>query len=75
MMTTPERYRATCEFCKADLDVRVSGVYQRTSGWVMNRLGGGGHGVSLPERENRWAHGRCVERMSKGTFAQSALDI
>jgi len=39
----------------------------------MNRAGGGGHGVSLAERENRWAHGLCVERMSKGTFAQTSM--
>jgi len=66
----PDRFRATCEFCHDPLDVRDRGVYQRTSGWVMNRTGGGGHGISLPEREPRWAHGLCVERKSKGTFGQ-----
>ena len=69
----PARHQATCEFCGAVLDVRDHGVYQHTSGWVMNRTGGGGHGVSLPTRANRWAHGRCVERQSQGTFGQSAM--
>lgn len=70
---TPARYTALCEFCQSALDVRDTGVYQRTSGWVMNRAGGGGHGVSLPERENRWAHGVCITRQTKGTFGQAAL--
>jgi len=69
----PERHKATCEFCGHDLDVRDKGVFQLTTGWVMNRAGGGGHGVSLPERENRFAHGYCVEKMVKGTFNQSGM--
>ena len=69
----PERYRATCEFCKREVDVRDTGVYQHTSGWVMNRTGGGGHGVSLPERVNRWACGPCIEHKSAGTFGQSSM--
>ena len=68
----PDRYRAACEFCGKDVDVRENGVHQHTSGWVMNRTGGG-HGVSLPERANRWAHKSCVERMANGTFAQTKL--
>jgi hypothetical protein len=69
----PARHRATCEFCGLDLDVRDHGVHQFTSGWVMNRAGGGGHGVSLPTRAQRWAHGRCIERQSDGTFAQPSI--
>ncbi len=69
----PERYRAACEFCHRELDIRDRGVYQHTAGWVMNRAGGGGHGISLPVRNNRWAHGLCVERTSNGTFAQSTM--
>lgn len=69
----PARHRSTCEFCGEELDVRDTGVHQRTSGWVMIRAGGGGHGVSLPERENRWAHGHCIERLTKGTFAQGTI--
>lgn len=69
----PERHRAICEFCKRELDVRDRGVFRYTSGWVMNRQGGGAHGVSLPKRENRWAHQLCVERMSNGTFNQHGL--
>lgn len=62
----PERFRAKCEFCYEVLDVRNEGVHQFTSGWVMNRSGGGGHGISLPERANRWAHKLCVERKVRG---------
>ena len=72
-MMIPVPYRVACEFCGFDLDVRDQGVHQHTSGWVMNRDGGGGHGVSLPERANRYAHRQCVERAIKGTTAQAAL--
>lgn len=68
-----ERFRAECEFCGKELDVREAGVHQYTRGWVMNREGGGGHGISLPERENRWAHRWCVDSKTKGTFAQPGL--
>jgi len=73
VVTTPARYRMACEFCRQELDVRDSGVYQHTAGWVMNRQGGGGHGVSLPQRANRWAHRWCVEREVKGMTAQSRM--
>lgn len=69
----PDRHRAACAFCGQELDRTAPGVYQHTSGWVMNRDGGGGHGVSLPERESRWAHGLCIERLKKGTFAQASI--
>lgn len=69
----PEKFRALCEFCKKELDVRDKGVFQHTRGWVMNRRGGGAHGVSLAERENRWAHPLCVERASKGTLGQGRM--
>ena len=72
-MTIPERHRAVCDFCGHELDVRDEGVHQRTSGWVMNRSGGGGHGVSLPERENRWAHRLCVEQKTRGIFDQPTM--
>lgn len=69
----PERFRSTCELCGHELDVRSDGVHQFTSGWVKNRSGGGGHGVSLPKRENRWAHGYCVDRAVSGTIAQKDM--
>ena len=69
----PTRYCAPCHFCGRDVDVRDKGVYQRTSGWVMNRAGGGGHGISLPERAHLWAHGICVERVTNGTIATGSL--
>jgi hypothetical protein len=69
----PARYCVACELCGRPLDVRDKGVYQHTRGWVMNRAGGGGHGVSLPERDPRWAHGRCVERAVAGTLAHVGM--
>ena len=57
----PERLRADCYLCHRPLNMRSEGVYQWTAGWVKNRSGGGGHAVSLPQRENRWAHGHCVD--------------
>lgn len=68
-----ERFRARCEFCGNDLDVRVEGVHQFVKGWVKNREGGGGHGISLPERENKWAHGDCIDRKTRGTFSQASM--
>ena len=65
--------RIICEFCKQDLDIRSMGVHQFTKGWVKNRSGGGGHGVSLPEREPRWAHGHCIDRLTDGRFTQEQL--
>lgn len=75
-MTIPTRFRAICEICKREdqpIDTRMDGVHQWTAGWVMNRTGGGGHGVSLPQRENRWAHGSCVDRVSRGAFGQRSM--
>jgi hypothetical protein len=69
----PARFVGRCEFCSKDLDVRDRGVFQHTSGWVMNRDGGGGHGVSLAVRDQRWAHGLCVQRAAAGTINQGAL--
>jgi hypothetical protein len=70
---TPERYKGKCEFCGDELDIREDGVHQHTSGWVKNRSGGGGHGISIPERENRWAHGYCIDRVSRGLLNQESL--
>ena len=69
----PTRFLNRCEFCKLELDTREPGVHQYTRGWVKNRSGGGGHGVSLPERELRWAHGYCIERQTEGTFGQASI--
>lgn len=69
----PERYKTKCELCGDELDIRGDGVHQFTSGWVKNRSGGGGHGISLPVRENRWAHGYCVDQETKGLTKQQAL--
>lgn len=69
----PERFRAKCEFCGYELDVRSEGVHQRTIGWVKNRSGGGGHGVSLPQRENKWAHGYCIDNATRGNLKQGRM--
>jgi len=69
----PTRFRAACEFCRLELDTQADGVHQWTAGWVKNRGGGGGHGISLPQREPRWAHRQCVERAVKGNTGQIAM--
>jgi hypothetical protein len=56
----PERFRQPCDLCDQDLDIRSNGVHQWTAGWVERRQAGGGHAISKPVRENRWAHGPCV---------------
>ena len=72
-MPIPDRYRKACEFCNEAVDAREEGVHQWTSGWVMQRGGGGGHGISLPERADRWAHRYCVEREIKGLTHQLGM--
>jgi hypothetical protein len=52
-----ERYRRKCEFCGGWLDIRGDDNYQFTSGWTET----GGYCVALPERLNKWAHGKCVD--------------
>ena len=69
----PSRYRALCEFCGRELNTQTNGIYQLTAGWVMQRAGGGGHGVSLPKRANRWACGYCVEKTAKGLAGQVSM--
>jgi len=73
----PPHLRAKCEFSPPDkphyLNISDDGVHQRVCGWVKNRSGGGGHGVSLPERQNKWVCQYCLERRIKGFEAQSEL--
>lgn len=69
----PGAFRATCDFCGRDLDTRKEGAHQWTSGWVKVRDAGGGHGISLPERANKWAHGDCVERAVRWPPGQATL--
>ena len=71
--SVPVRFHGTCEFCQQILDVRAEGVHQYTKGWVKIRSGGGGHGISLPQRENKWAHGYCVDREVAGHSSQAGL--
>jgi hypothetical protein len=65
-MTKPSAYTTACEFCGRALDIRDVGVFQHASGWVMTRSGGGAHGVSLMQRDRRWAHRACVETAASG---------
>lgn len=58
--------KAKCYFCHNELQTREIGVHRYTKGWVKNRSGGGGHGISLRERENKWAHKRCVDERTVG---------
>ena len=69
----PARFAAQCELCGDTLDTRRAGVHQWTAGWVMQRKDGGGHGISLPERTARWAHGHCVESASRGWGKQASM--
>jgi len=68
-----EAYRATCEFCKGDLDTGEEGVYRWVAGWVKNRDGGGGHGISCPVRSDRYAHHHCVVNAARGFTGQTDL--
>lgn len=71
----PDRYRVPCELCREPLDTRAFGVYRLTHGWVMQRAGGGGHGVSdaTYDKPPKWAHGRCVELKVAGLLDQGSL--
>lgn len=73
LRAVPERDRAICELCGEMLDTRLDGTHQWVSGWVKNRTGGGGHGISLAQRRNRWAHGACIDRATKGFLQQGEL--
>jgi hypothetical protein len=66
MQGIPTAFLRQCELCGNDLDNRAEGVHQWTGGWVMNRKAGGGNAISCPERQDRWAHKHCVERLTYG---------
>jgi hypothetical protein len=69
----PSAFRANCEFCKTEIDTRAEGTHQHTSGWVKVRSGGGGHGISLAQRDSRWACGYCIDRAVRGFLKQESL--
>ena len=69
----PARLRGTCAFCGKELNIEAEGTHQWVAGWVKNREGGGGHGLSLRKPENRWAHPWCIERASKGYTNQTTM--
>lgn len=72
-MAIPAYRKAQCEFCDGELDIDADGVHQYTKGWVKNRTGGGGHGISLAEEERRWAHGHCIAARVRGTVGQKSM--
>ena len=73
-LNIPARFVATCEFCGHELDMRAEGTHQHiTDGWVKIRDGGGAHGVSLLQRDNKWAHGWCIDRATRGTLTQARM--
>ena len=75
-MQSPASTRSKCALCAEPIDnINAPGVYQRTSGWVQRRDGGGGHAISLPERSPQWAHGYCVRAMVEGHWGQESLGI
>jgi len=69
----PERLRGKCHFCGHELNIEAEGTHQFTTGWVKIRSGGGGHGVSLPRRENKWAHSWCIDGVTRGTLTQTSM--
>ena len=72
----PARFRTLCDICKDPnypIDIRHFGIAQFTSGWVLQRPGGGGHAISLPKRENRWAHAGCIDKASRGLTGQQSM--
>jgi hypothetical protein len=69
----PERFKRQCALGDHEIDIRGVGVYQWTAGWVMQREGGGGHGVSLPQRADKWACRYHVEREVKGHTNQITM--
>jgi len=73
----PERLRAVCEFAPKDkphyVNIDDDGVYQYTAGWVRNRSGGGGHGISLAERFPRHVCDYCLQRRIKGYEKQTSM--
>ena len=71
--SVPRAFQAKCEFCGLLLDTRAEGSCQWVSGWVKVRAGGGGHGISLPVRADRWAHWDCVERETNGLGGQGSM--
>jgi hypothetical protein len=71
----PERYRAKCEFnCEHVVDIRAEGTHQHIAdGWVKIRSGGGAHGVSLLQLDNKWACSQCIDSATRGTLTQARM--
>jgi hypothetical protein len=72
---TATRYLRRCAICGNELSTEEPSVHQWTAGWVKRRDGGGGHGVSCPERSDKWAHGYCVDQKTRGHIGQGSLAL
>ena len=73
-MTLPtSKYARRCELGGEDIDIRMPGIHQWTAGWVLQREGGGGHGISLAKREDRWACRYHVDEATRGQVGQKSM--
>jgi len=71
----PTANRTSCALGGGTIDFDAFGVFQWTAGWVEKRPAGGGHGISTPARDPRWACGACVQRASDGLLDQGSLAL
>jgi len=64
---------AQCEFCKKYVDAMAYGTFRFVSGWEENRRAGGTHAISLPQRQDRFAHAHCIDKERRGLTNQGGL--
>lgn len=72
----PSRAQVLCEGrCGRMINIEADGVHQWTCGWVMRRAGGGGHGVSLAVRQQRFMCRMCLRDKVEGFTEQPSLPL
>ncbi len=60
--------------CGVSVDPTAPGVAQYVSGWAVNRSEGGTHGLSAPQRHDRWLCRGCLEKVRHGiSFNQQVM--
>lgn len=70
----PLSRRRICTYCAVTIDSNARGVFQRASGWLENRKGGGANTIAIPIRTDAWACNECIDRLRHGIApAQSTL--
>lgn len=62
-----------CPFCHNPVDPTLRSVWQKESGWVQKRKGGGTHALALRQAEQEWAHPGCVMLAKDGLLGQERL--